>query len=87
MAESKIFFLVNQRFSNQFIFLYFRSSSHLSKLTHSWHFSVSEGLHHHFRNEPLKPVSKARTNKFNFFRQCTYIYTLKPALVTISIKQ
>jgi hypothetical protein len=45
-------FLVNQRFSNQFIFLYFRSSSHLSKLTHYCHFSVSEGLQHHFQNEP-----------------------------------
>ena len=30
--------------NNQFIFLYFRSSSHLSKLTHFWQFSVSESL-------------------------------------------
>ena len=31
-------FLVSQQLNNQFIFLYFRSSSHLSKLTHYWHF-------------------------------------------------
>jgi hypothetical protein len=64
--------------NNQFIFLYFRSSSHLSKLTHFWQFSVSESLSKRFQHY-------FQMNLKSFLVRCTHYGLLSFCYSTVKI--